>query len=364
MSADSIQWMERAIEQARQGVGLTRPNPPVGAVVVKNGRAIGQGYHRKAGGPHAEIYALREAGARVRGSELYITLEPCSTQGRTPPCTDAIIQAGVHKVIYACEDPNPRHAGQANNVLQQAGIEVVHGIHCDAAAELIEPFRLHQTMARPRVVLKMGMTLDGRIADRRGASKWITGPASRGRVQDLRRMSDGILVGAETVRLDDPSLLPRPAKGRKPYRIVVDSRARVPLASRILNDGYTGQTIVAATTAAAASRQKALERKGAHVWALPSRKGRVSLKALMKALGREGLLQVLCEGGGRLAGEMVRQRLVDEFQFFVAPKLLGGQGTRPVLEGFSVWLDQAFSLSITHVDVVGDDVRIVAVPRK
>ena len=231
-------WMRRALALARRGEGCTRPNPPVGAVVVVRNRLVGQGYHQIAGGPHAEVHALRKAGRHSAGATLYVTLEPCSTQGRTPPCTDAIIAAGVRRVVVAVRDPNPRHAGRGLIVLRRKGIEIHEGVVADQATELLRPFAKWIQHKTPYVTLKLAMTLDGRIADAQGRSQWITGPAMRGAVHALRRRVDAILVGRETAAIDDPNLLPRPARGRQPFRVVVDSRGRLPPNLRMLHDGF------------------------------------------------------------------------------------------------------------------------------
>ena len=325
-------WMLEALELARQGEGLTRPNPPVGAVIVKGGRKIGEGYHRRSGGLHAEVAAIRHAQEPVEGADIYVTLEPCSTLGRTPPCTDAIIEAGIKRTIVSVEDPNPHHAGRGLEILRRAKIEVELGLCSEEAMRIKEPFAKWILTARPWVTLKLGMSADARIADSRGRSKWITSAASRARVQELRRKSDAIMVGADTALADDPALTPRPAYGREPYRVVLDSRGRLPASLRIFRDGAVDRTIVATTAASPADWRRKIELAGAQVWVLPSRGGRVSLKTLMKKLGEIGLLHVLCEGGGELAAALAEQGLIDEYRLFSAPCLLGGAG-RPAFGG-------------------------------
>ena len=355
--ADGV-FMQEALRLARRGEGLTRPNPPVGAVVVKNGRIIGRGWHRQAGGPHAEIYALRQAGVAARGATLYVTLEPCSTSGRTPPCTGAIRAAGIHRVVFALKDPNPRHAGRASGLLRRAGIAVCEGVGGAAARDLLEPFAHWITTGHPWITLKLAQTLDGRIADARGASRWISSPAARAWVQDLRRRSDGILVGAGTVIADDPSLLPRPDRGRRPWRIVVDSRGRCPRAARIFSDEAADRTILATTRRCSETHRVALERRGVSVWILPAtRQGRVNLRALSERLGREGLLRVVCEGGGELAGEWLRLNRVDELFLFIAPKVLGGTGI-PAVAGPGWRLAAAPVWRWSDLQRVGDDLMV------
>ncbi len=316
--------MRVALEQARAGEGCTRPNPPVGAVLVRKGKAMVQGYHRKAGGPHAEAGVLREAGARARGATLYVTLEPCSTQGRTPPCTEAILASGVARVVVGASDPNPSHAGRGLRILRRAGLEVTARV-CEAEArELIEPFGKWIQTGRPWVTLKLGMTLDGRIADVDGASRWITGSKSRALTQSYRRRCDAVLVGAETARLDNPSLLPRPARGRKPWRVVLSGDANLPTALQLFSDGLAERTLVLTTRRASSARRRRLERTGAEVLVLPEESGRPSIAAMLEELGRRGLLHVLCEGGGQVAASLLKAGAADDLLLFHAPLLLGG----------------------------------------
>lgn len=351
--------MAAALSLARRGEGLTRPNPPVGAVVVRAGRVVGRGWHRKAGGPHAEIYALRQAGTRARGATLYVTLEPCSTWGRTPPCVGAVIEAGIAKVVVAIPDPYPLHAGRGLRQLRKAGIEVVSGVCADAARELLAPFASVMTRGRPWLTLKLAQSLDGRIADAHGRSKWISGPASRALVQALRCRADAIMVGAGTVRMDNPSLLPRPARGRSPFRIVVDAVGRVPATRRVFSDDFAAQTILATTRRCPARLRAALEAKGVQVLVLPASGGGVSLPALMKALHRFGILHVVCEGGGELAAGLIHGALVDELVLFTAPLVLGGAGI-PAVTGKGWRLAGAPRLKITECRRVGEDMMIRA----
>lgn len=348
-------FMRRAIELARRGEGLTRPNPPVGAVVVKSGRIVGEGWHRKAGGPHAEILALRQAGEAARGATLYVTLEPCCTHGRTPPCTDAVLAAGIRRVVAACRDPNPRHAGRGLRLLKRRGLDVVSGVAGGEAGRLVEPFAKWITRRRPFVTLKLAVTLDGRIADAEGRSRWITGEASRKRVQALRRRADAILTGVNTVNADDPSLLPRPARGRRPWRVVVDTRGRVNPDARIFHDEAAGRTMLATTAEAGAAL--------AHV-ILPGRKnGRVDLAKLLQELAALDILHVVCEGGGQLAASLLGEKLVDELWLFVAPRILGGGETKPAVGGAGWMLKQAPVCRIVSCERVGEDVLLIARPQ-
>lgn len=357
------EWMARALKLAELGEGLTRPNPPVGAVIVREGQIVGEGWHRRAGGPHAEIYALRSAGDRARGATLYVTLEPCSTWGRTPPCTEAIIRSGLRTVVAATVDPNPRHAGRGLDQLRAAGLEVIVGVLEPAARRLIEPFEKWVLEGRPFVTLKMAMTLDGRIADASGASRWITGIAARNKVHEMRRRADGILVGHGTVLRDNPTLLPRPARGRRPWRIVLATDGRLPRQATVLTDGRQAQTLVVVSERCPARRIRALERTGATVWKLPTRDGRIRLDRLFAQLGELGLLHVLCEGGGTLAGSLLAEGLVDEYVFFVAPRVFGDKG-KPVVSGVSWRLDNAPELPWRTAERVGADWMICGRLRK
>jgi diaminohydroxyphosphoribosylaminopyrimidine deaminase/5-amino-6-(5-phosphoribosylamino)uracil reductase len=350
-------WMMEAIRLARLGEGLTRPNPPVGAVVVKAGRIVGRGYHRKAGGPHAEVYALRQAGTQARGATRYVTLEPCSTWGRTPPCTQAILTAGIKRVVCAMKDPNPKHAGHGFTVLRKGGVTIDVGAGALEAAEILRPFTSSMLHGRPYLTVKLAVSLDGRIADSTGCSQWISGPESRSRVQALRRRADAILVGAGTAIQDNPSLLPRPAKGRKPCRIIVDAQGRVSPAARVFTDEAAGCTVLATTRRCPMRQQKAYARHGAQVLVLPGSGRGVSLAALMKALQAKGILHVVCEGGGQLVGSLLKAGFVDELLMFVAPVILGGKAL-PAVGGVEWALAKAPRLSVVETDQIGGDVMI------
>jgi diaminohydroxyphosphoribosylaminopyrimidine deaminase / 5-amino-6-(5-phosphoribosylamino)uracil reductase len=284
-----------------------------------------------------------------------VTLEPCSSEGRTGPCTEAILRAGVARVSVCCRDPNPRHAGRGLALLADAGIAVREGLCEGEGQALLRPFAQWITTGRPYVTLKLGMSLDGRIADHAGKSQWITSAASRDRVQALRRRVDAILVGVETVLHDDPSLRPRPADGRDPLRVIVDSRGRMPVSARVLTDAHAGRTVIAVTEACPAAQQAAYADRGARVLVLPARGGRVSLKALMKAMGRLEVLHLLCEGGGEVAGSLLEQELADEVWAFIAPCLLGGAG-RPAVAGRGWHLDRMPRACFAAVEKVGSDV--------
>lgn len=356
--------MQRALALAQRGEGQTSPNPPVGAVIVRAGKLLGQGWHRRAGTPHAEVLAIRSAGTRARGSTLYVTLEPCCTSGRTPPCTQAIIKAGIRQVVFATRDPNPRHNGRGASILRRAGLKVIEGICAPQARQLIAPFARWITTQRPYLTLKLAVSLDGKIADCRRESRWITSATSRRAVQALRRKADAILVGAGTIIADDPALGPKPARGHRPWRVVVTGRGTIPANAQVLTDQYRSKTIIATTRRGATRRQATWLAKGVRVWVLPEAKGTVALVSLLKKLGRLGCLRVLCEGGGELAASLIRARLVDECQFFIAPKILGGRKAIPAVGGTGWPLEQAPKLSFTECRRIGEDLLITAKPKQ
>lgn len=358
--------MAVALRQARRGEGRTAPNPPVGAVVVRSGCRVGAGFHARAGAPHAEVTALAAAGSAGRGATLYVTLEPCSTQGRTPPCTDAIREHGVRHVVLATRDPNPLHCGRGVRALRRAGICVTEGIRRAEACELIAPFARHVTTGKPFVTLKLAMTLDGRIADAAGTSRWITGAAARKRVHDLRGRVDAILVGRRSACLDDPSLTARGRRKHVPWRIVVDSRGSLAPDARVLRDRWADRTIIATTDRCPARRVQAYGRNGAQVWRMPATRDGVSLARVMARLGRMGLLHVLCEGGGELAAALLRRGLVQRCRLFIAPCLLGGSGV-PVIGGRGWPLRSAPGMRIDSIERVGEDILLTlepALPRR
>ncbi|MGB4240484.1 MAG: bifunctional diaminohydroxyphosphoribosylaminopyrimidine deaminase/5-amino-6-(5-phosphoribosylamino)uracil reductase RibD [Kiritimatiellia bacterium] len=356
LASDQV-WMQQALAMARRGLGLTRPNPPVGAVIVKNGRKIAQGYHRRAGGPHAEIVALRQAGSAARGATLYVTLEPCSTHGRTPPCTEAILRAGIARVVAATTDPNPKHAGRGLRLLRKAGLEVRGGVCRVEANTLIAPFACHMLHHRPFFTLKLGLSVDGRIADHTHSSRWITGPAARKEVQALRRAADAIMVGAGTVRHDNPSLWPRPDGQRNPWRIIIAGKGPLPLDAQVFNDDHAKRTIVAAPRGWQPPCAQIIRSKGASVLELPVKN---FLPSLARELGNLGIMHVLCEGGGILAGDLLQAGLVDELCIFFSPVLIGG----PVgAMGLAQWkLNVAPRFSLRESRRVGHDLFIRMTP--
>jgi diaminohydroxyphosphoribosylaminopyrimidine deaminase / 5-amino-6-(5-phosphoribosylamino)uracil reductase len=319
-------FMKRALRLARRGEGWVSPNPMVGAVVVQDGRVVGQGYHRRVGLPHAEVEALRDAGEAARGADLYVTLEPCNHQGRTPPCTQAILAAGVRRVIIATPDPNRRVTGGGAAFLKAQGVEVSVGV-LEAAARQLNEAWLHWTdTGRPWVLAKAACSLDGRIATATGESQWLTGEAARAYGHRLRHRYDAILVGIGTALADNPQLTVRLPRGpsRDPIRLVLDSHLRLPLDSRLVRHDSQAPTWVATTSQAPAAAVQTLQGLGVEVLVLPAEAGRVSLPALLQYLGERQVQSLLVEGGAETLGAFFDQRLVNQFSFFYAPKILGG----------------------------------------
>ncbi len=331
--------MRLALRLARRGYGTTSPNPMVGAVLVRGSQVIGQGWHRQAGEPHAEIEALRDARDRkhaVKGATLYVTLEPCCTQGRTPPCTEAIKAAGIARVVVGATDPNPKHSGRAFGILRRAGIAVASGVMGSECERLTEAFNHWIVRCTPFVTVKAGMTLDGKIATAAGQSRWITGGAARNYGMKLRRGSDAILVGIGTVLADDPSLTVRGPKaevrGRKLRRIVLDAMARTPLGAKVVSDGWTALTTIVVSKSAPRTRVAALAKR-VRVLVAPAAEGKISLRWLLKKLGAENVTSLLVEGGGEVNASFLLQGLAQRIAFFYAPKILGGRDSRRAVAG-------------------------------
>lgn len=327
--------MERALTLAQQGKGRTSPNPLVGAVIVNAGKIVGEGFHQKAGEPHAEIHALRAAGKNAKGGTLYVNLEPCCHWGRTPPCTEALIQAGIKHVFAAHLDPNPKVAGKGIQQLEEAGITVNVGLCADSAEKLNEIYIKHVMTGYPFVILKMAMSLDGKIATSAGESQWITSPASRQKAHEVRDEVDAILVGIGTITGDNPALTTRlPNKqGKDATRIVLDSHGRTPTSAKIFNSESEAGVIIAVTPQASAKNIVILEKAGAEVIVTPTREGRVCFKTLMKTLGERGITSVLVEGGGKVNASALASGVVDKVICFVAPKFIGGKHAPGVLDG-------------------------------
>lgn len=352
-------WL--TLDLAKKAIGKTSPNPLVGAVVVKEGEVIGTGYHKKAGDPHAEVYALEEAGENARGATLYINLEPCSHFGRTPPCVEKIISAGIKKVVASHEDPNPKVAGKGFEILKKAGIMVKTGVLEKEAKKLNEGFIKYITAGVPFVTLKAAITLDGKIATKTGASRWITGEKSRGAVHGLRNMSDAILTGIGTVIADDPQLTTRLDEGgRDPIRIIVDSKARTPLEAKILHLDSPAPTIIAVTEKANSENIKKLREIGAEVLVIPEKSGQVDLIALLKELGNREILNLVVEAGGTLGYSLFAEGLVDKIYCFVAPLIFGGKDAPSFIGGEGIEsVSDAWSLEDIEIKRYEEDILLV-----
>ena len=325
--------MRRALALAARGLGETNPNPVVGCVVARGGRIVGEGFHARAGGPHAEVLALRAAGERARGATLYVTLEPCVHHGRTPPCAPIVRDAGIARVVAAIRDPDPRVSGRGLALLRRAGARVETGLCALEAESLNARFLTAVRKRRPYVLLKAALTLDGRIATASGHSKWITSPAQRRQARWLRRLHDAVLVGIGTVLADDPLLLPQPRTQRPFARIVVDTQLRLPLASRLVGSCAARSPVLVLCAAAPPGRRQALEARGVTVVEVAEAGARVEPAAALEALYARGLTSVMVEGGSEVLGSFLAARLVDEVALFRAPLLLGGRGSLAAFGG-------------------------------
>ena len=361
------EFMARALRLARKGLGRTSPNPVVGAVIVKGSKVIGSGWHRRAGEPHAEVLALDEAGRRARGADLYVTLEPCCHHGRTPPCTEAIIEAGVKRVFVAATDPNPKVKGGGIKALRKAGIEVSSGILEEKALALNEVYVKYITTGRPFVTLKLATTLDGRIALGSGKSRWITGEKSRSRVHRMRAASDAVMVGIGTVLADDPELTVRNekkgekggvVKGRTPLKVIVDSALRMPLSARVFKGAEGGGVLIYTTAAADGRKIKWVRRTGADVVVVPMSKDGVDLRWVMDDLGRKEVTSVLAEGGSRLAAALVRGRIADKAALFLAPSFFGGDATASLSSLGLKTIGKSPRLTRVTTKKVGEDILV------
>ncbi|POD18693.1 riboflavin biosynthesis protein RibD [Pseudomonas syringae pv. syringae] len=367
-AALDVHYMARALELARKGLYSTHPNPRVGCVIVREGRIVGEGWHARAGEPHAEVHALRQAGELARGATAYVTLEPCSHQGRTPPCADALIEAGLTRVVAAMQDPNPEVSGRGLLRLMNAGIGVQCGVLESEARALNKGFLKRMETGLPYVRVKMAMSLDGRTAMASGESQWITGPEARSAVQRLRAQSSVVLSGADTVLADKARLTVRPdelgldaeltalAAARAPLRVLIDGRLRVPLDAPFFQ---AGSALV--VTCAAASARGRYQEEGHEMLALADSAGHVDLRRLMDELAARGVNEVLVEAGPRLAGAFARLGLVDEFQLFIAGKFLGSSA-RPLLDLPLAQMSEALELNIVEMRAVGNDWRVIALP--
>jgi len=353
--------MQRALDLAAKALGRTSPNPAVGAVIVRNGRVIGEGFHRRAGLPHAEIEALRRLSGSARGATLYVNLEPCSHHGRTPPCADAVIAAELKRVVIGMVDPNPLVRGRGLRRLRQAGIEVKTGVLKDKCVRLNEDFAVFIRTGMPLVTLKLAASLDGRIATASGDSKWISGELSRRLVHELRNRVDAVLIGAETVRADDPQLTCRVRGGRDPLRVILDGRLTISPQARVCTQRSTARTLVVTAEENGQNEKRAvLENQGVEVLCLPAKQQRVQLRPLLAELGKRGIKHVLIEGGGQVAAAAFSEEVVDKVLFFYGPKLLGSE-SRAMIGSLGVdRVASGLTLHTLESYRLGDDVLVSA----
>lgn len=358
------EYMLRAIQLAKKGEGWTNPNPMVGAVIVKDGRIIGEGYHKKCGELHAERNAIASLTESAEGATIYVTLEPCCHYGKTPPCTEAIIEQKIKKVVIGSRDPNPKVAGKGAQILRESGITVVQDFMREECDRLNPVFFHYITTKTPYVVMKYAMTLDGKIATKTGASKWITGETARQEVQHMRHRYMGIMAGIGTVLADDPMLNVRVEGWKSPVRIVCDSSLRIPLDSRIVRSAKEYRTIVAYAgceeNEEITEKIEQLHAKGADTICCPDEKGQIDLKKLMTYLGKEGIDSILLEGGGTLNDSALRAGIVKEVHCFIAPKLFGGKNSKTPVQGIGIGLpSEALKLKCTDICRIGEDIRII-----
>jgi diaminohydroxyphosphoribosylaminopyrimidine deaminase/5-amino-6-(5-phosphoribosylamino)uracil reductase len=358
-------FMREALRQARKGLGRTSPNPAVGAVVVRDGRILAKGYHRKAGLAHAELEALSKLGGRADGGTLYVNLEPCNHYGRTPPCTEAILGSGLKRVVVGMNDPNPMVSGGGNEFLRQRGIDVTTGVLETECRRLNEAFIKFVISGRPFVAVKSALTIDGWTATSGGHSKWITNEKSRQFVHRLRDQVDAVMVGIGTVLADNPSLTVRlkQACGKDPLRIIVDTHLRTPLNAKILNHDSSSDTLIVVGSQVSDQALKRFQKKGVSTLVCPMKTGMIDLAALMGILGKMSVTSLLVEGGSLITGSMLRERLVDKFYIFKAPKILGGGDGVPMAAGpGSIRMDECLVLKDIHVRRFDDDILIVGYP--
>ena len=360
MDSEHRRFMQMALDEAKKGLGRTSPNPAVGAVVVAGGKVVGQGYHKKAGTPHAEVHALASAGSAAKGATLYVTLEPCNHTGRTPPCTEAILRAGIASVVIGMSDPNPQVTGGGAGRLKAEGVEVCSGVLEQQCRALNHPFVKHSATGLPWVIMKAGISLDGKMTLQPGQGTAITGPEAKRYMHQLRDQVDAIGVGVDTAIIDNPSLTTRlesAAATQDPLRIVLDTHLRLPPEARMLTQQSAAATWVLCGKDASGEKEALLQRAGAVVHRLPvDADGRVSLAATLRFLGQKNVVSVLVEGGASIHGAMVAQGLVDELILMYAPFIAGERGT-PLVRGYS--LDNraaAPALADVAVQKLGNDV--------
>lgn len=359
MMIEESRYMERAVRLAQKGLGWVNPNPLVGAVIVKDGRIIGEGYHRKCGDLHAERNAIASLTESAAGAVMYVTLEPCCHYGRTPPCTEAIIEQKIAKVVVGSKDPNPQVAGKGIETLRRAGIEVVEDFMKDECDQLNPVFFHYITTKTPYLVMKYAMTADGKIATKTGASRWITGEKARMAVHEMRHAYMGIMAGIGTVLADDPMLNVCLSGKKSPVRIICDSRLRIPEDSRICKTAQEYRTIVACGSLEQETKKKAaaLEKLGIQVVSFPGSTGKVDLKRLMEYLGSQGIDSILLEGGAGLNDSALQAGIVKEIKVFMAPKIFGGEAAPGPVEGIGIEeTDQAVFLELENISRMGEDI--------
>ncbi|WP_310600575.1 bifunctional diaminohydroxyphosphoribosylaminopyrimidine deaminase/5-amino-6-(5-phosphoribosylamino)uracil reductase RibD [Desulfobulbus sp.] len=365
MEKEHIHYMELALDQARKGLGRTSPNPAVGAVIVKDGVVVGRGYHKKAGTPHAEVNALADAGPRAAGATIYVTLEPCNHAGRTPPCTEAILRSGIAKVVIGMADPNPHVAGGGSQYLASRGIEVHSGVLEQQCRALNYPFIKHTATGQPWVLMKAGLSLDGKITFRQRHGEAITGPEAQRYVHRLRDQVDAILVGVETAIIDDPNLTTRiegGAETRDPLRVVLDTVLRLPPEARMLHQASTAETWIVCGEDAPREREARLIDQGAKICRVAvNAEGRVELSATLCLLGTHNITSLLVEGGARVHGAFYDRRLVDEVALLYAPFIIGDGGT-PLVRGYRLEDGRAHApfLRDVSVQLLGSDILVRA----
>lgn len=355
-------YMNMALELAVKGEGFVSPNPLVGAVIVKDGKVVGKGFHKFFGGPHAEVYALKEAGDDARGGELYVTLEPCSHYGKNPPCAKAVIEAGIKKVVVAVKDPNPLVSGKGIKMLENAGVKVHTGIMEREAFKINEIFMKYITRKIPFVTIKSAVTIDGKIALSNGESKWITGEKSREKVHEMRNKYTAVMAGIGTIIKDDPLLTTRlGGRGRSPRAILIDSKLRIPISSKILGTLDDRDIVIACTENFDKSKFRKLENMGVKIIVCPEKDDKVDLKYLVKKLGKEGIDSILVEGGGRLNFSVLESGIADKVVYFIAPMIFGGDNSKTSVEGKGV---DKISMAVKFKDMsfkrIGEDLMLEA----
>jgi diaminohydroxyphosphoribosylaminopyrimidine deaminase/5-amino-6-(5-phosphoribosylamino)uracil reductase len=358
MTSDE-EYMREALDLARKGLGKTSPNPAVGALIVKNGKIIGRGYHKKAGEKHAEISALQEAGDAANGATMYVTLEPCNHHGKTPPCTEAIIKACICRVVVGAQDPNPKVAGKGIAKLERAGMDVESGLFEGESKRMNEMYEKYITTKKPFVIAKAALSADGKMAAKDGSSKWITGEEARVVVHELRAQVDAVMVGIDTVLKDDPSLTARIAGAKNPKRIVLDRKLKIRANSKVLNQ--EADTIIVTTHNAPMNRIEALRRRGVEVIIADEGSKGSKLRGLLKELANMEITSLMIEGGGKVIGSAIDERIVDKVMLFISPKILGGDGTMIMGDGANS-IGNAINLKRVEMKRVGGELLLTDYP--